>query len=407
VPELFIFNSAVIGNMPKQDHTNLTSILKNLHIPEGRPFIVNEDGMPDRHLDKFFDYLSGPARRSANTWKSYASQIILFIRFMEVQGKGWKEATKEDLNTYYMVRTSGDFQNTPPISGNSWNLAAAALIHLFEFAKDSGIINDVPFSYRRSKASLFRSTTNDIKTADLYTKFTPEQINFISIENYKQKWRPLLSNGLHAQRNLALTDLLISSGLRISEALNLKIHNIPDPDSQAYAGRKTVSIKVIGKGKKSRLVRIPKKIIRAIKFYIDEDRELISQRCKSKKKKASEYLFLANTGNRLSVRSAQSLFKKKSNKVEIRLTPHGCRHTFAIYQLEAMIKKMASNLIELKKSGSDAYRQLLNDPLRELQQLLGHSNISTTYIYLDFLEESEALVDESLADWTNWESENG
>ena len=68
---------------------------------------------------------------------------------------------------------------------------------------------------------------------------------------------------------------------------------------------------------------------------------------------------------------------------------------------------MAINLIELKKGGSNSYHQLLNDPLRELQKLLGHAGINTTYIYLNFLEDSEALVDESFADWTNWEQNSG
>ena len=72
-----------------------------------------------------------------------------------------------------------------------------------------------------------------------------------------------------------------------------------------------------------------------------------------------------------------------------------------------MIKRMAKNLKVLREGGADAYRQILNDPLRDLQRLMGHSHTTSTYIYLDFLEESEALVDESLADWTNWENDNG
>lgn len=405
--ELFFFSNDIVRNLPNKELSKLTPILHNLLIPESRPFILRGDGMIDEDLDKFFDYLASPSRRSPNTWKAYASQIIVFIRFMEAQGKHWKKATKEDLNRYYMVRTTGDFQNTKPIKGTSWNLVAAALVHLYEFSKYSGLISEVPFNYRKSKASLYRRATVNAGIPDLRTKDSSEIINFISIDNYKNKWRPELIKGQNSQRNLALTDLLISSGLRISEALALKVHNISDPDCQAYVGRKTITIKITGKGGKSRNVRIPKRIIRAIRFYIDEERELIIQQCKEKKIKVSENVFIARSGNNLSARSVQSIFQEKSKITKIKLTPHGCRHTFAVYQLEAMIKRMAINLIELKKGGSNSYHQLLNDPLRELQKLLGHAGINTTYIYLNFLEDSEALVDESFADWTNWEQNSG
>ncbi|QNF19051.1 tyrosine-type recombinase/integrase [Aeromonas jandaei] len=156
---------------------------------------------------------------------------------------------------------------------------------------------------------------------------------------------------------------------------------------------------------------MPKRIVRAIRFYCDEERAEILTRAKSdhtrkKSPKQSSKIFLARTGRPLSSRTVESFFAAISSRAGIRLTPHGCRHSFAIYQLDAMIKRMAQNLRELRENGSDAYRQILNDPLRELQKLLGHSHISTTYIYLDFLEDSEALVDESLGDWTKWENEN-
>jgi integrase/recombinase XerC len=199
--------------------------------------------------------------------------------------------------------------------------------------------------------------------------------------------------------------------LRISEALNLEIHQIPDPDSQRYAGRKGVTVRVVGKGKKARNVLLPKRVIRAIRFYIEEERaevlEHVRTRAGKRPAKQPTKLFLARTGKPLSSRTVESLFASISKKTGIRLTPHGCRHSYAVYQLEAMIKRMAKNLKVLREGGADAYRQILNDPLRDLQRLLGHSYITSTYIYLDFLEESEALVEESLEDWTNWENENG
>ena len=59
---------------------------------------------------------------------------------------------------------------------------------------------------------------------------------------------------------------------------------------------------------------------------------------------------------------------------------------------------------DLKREGAGAYRQIILDPMRTLQRLLGHSDIGSTYIYLDFLEEAEAMIDETLDAWTQWES---
>lgn len=406
MPELYIFERDVLEALPARERSKYRGLLKTALIPNGRPFFLSSEGIPIRELDGFCNYLLDPRRASVKTWATYAGQISIFLRYMEAQGKDWKLAVKDDIKKYYRVRTTGEFQHGPVLKGQSWNVAKTAIVHLYEYAIEAGLIDKVPFSYRKSKAT-FGSL--EAMTSDLNAKFTPTPINFISIGQYKGIFRPYLANRDNSQRNLVLVDLLITVGLRISEALSLQAHQIPDPDNVAYAGRKSVSMRVVGKGKKARNVRVPKRILRNIHFYIDEDRNQACQRCLKNRRstKLPTQLFLSETGTQLSARSVQSFFNKASAATSIRLTPHGCRHTFAVYQLEAMIKRMAKNLKELNQSGADAYRQVMNDPLRQLQLLLGHSHISTTYIYLDFLEESEALVDDSLADWTDWESSRG
>ena len=404
--ELHFFDPELFDALPRAERAKYTTLAKSASIPAGRPFFILRNGLPDRDLDGYCAYLLDPRRRSSNTWKTYASQVAVFLRFMTAQNKSWKDATKDDLRAYYQVRSTGAFQVGPAIKGQSWNIAASAIVHLYEYALEAGLIQSLPFKYRKAK-KIFGNNTE--KTSDLLARANPEPINFISITNYKFQWRPLLSQERNSQRNLALSDLLITTGLRISEALSLQVHQLPDPDNIAYAGKKSVAIRVVGKGSKPRRVLVPKRILRAIRFYIEEDREVALAALLKKRKKAkpSSQVFLSQTGTPLSVRSVERFFEKISSKVRIRLTPHGGRHTFAVYQLEAMIKRMALNLRELKQGGADAYRQILNDPLRQLQLLLGHKSLSSTYIYLDFLEESEALVDESLNDWSNWEKHDG
>lgn len=407
MPQLFYFDKSIFDELPKVELTKYKTLFKNVVVPNGRPFFLGDNGLPDRDLDGFWNYLLSPNRMSSITWATYANQTAVYLRYMEAQDKSWKVATKEDLDLYYIVRTTGEYQNRPALKGQSWNVAKCAIVHLYEYALEKGLIDTLPFKYRKSKAQFGGKSS---MTADLAAKFTPEPINFIRITQYKNIWRPILLKGQNSQRNLALTDLLISVGLRISEALGLHVHQIPDPEDKKYAGRKSVTIRVVGKGRKPRNVPIPKRVIRAIRNYIDEEREDVIDRIRKRKdkpKKVPTNVFLSRLGNSLSERTVETFFEKISKVTGIKLTPHGCRHTYAVYQLEAMIKRMAKNLKRLRETGADAYRQILNDPLRELQKLLGHSSITSTYIYLDFLEETEALVDESLADWTNWEDENG
>lgn len=405
--ELLFFDRAVLEQLQKAESLQFLDVLRRVVIPSGRPFFLDANGLPDKDLEGFCNYLLTPGRKSVKTWRTYAVQISVFLRFMTAQGKEWKDAERNDLNLYYIVRTSGEFQNSQKLSPRSWNVAAVAIVHLYEYAHDQGLIEKLPFKYRKTMASFAVKTA---MTPDLSAKFTPEQINFISLKNYKTIWRPHFIARRNTQRNLALVDLLISVGLRISEALNLMINQIPNPDDKIYADRKSVTIRVVGKGCKARMIRIPKQIVRAIRFYVEEDRANIINKLyfgKELKSKLPKLIFITEKGLPLQARSVQDLFMKVSNATGLKLTPHGCRHTFAVYQLEAMIKRMSMNLKELQEKGSDAYRQILNDPLRELQRLLGHSHITSTYIYLDFLDECEALVDESLADWVNWSGSNG
>lgn len=403
--ELHFFDPEILNLLPDAERSTYEELGKAAFIPKGRPFFINSHGLPDSDLDGFCDYLLHPSRGSRLTWKTYATQVSIYLRFLDSQGKSWKEVTNSDLKNYYFVRTSGEFQLGPSIKGQSWNVAKSALVHLYEYALEAGLITKLPFRYRQSGTLFGR---NYVLSPDLSAKSYPEPLNFISIQQYKKIWRVSLVHGRNAQRNLAMTDLLITVGLRISEALSLKLNQLPDPDSTIHDGKNSVPLRVVGKGRKARMVLVPKRILRSILFYIDEERRTaIAVRAKTHPyEESSDSVFLSQKGTPLSARTLQSLFKSISKRVNIHFTPHGCRHTFAVYQLEAMIKRMAINLRELRERGADAYRQILLDPLRQLQLLLGHSSISTTYIYLDFLEESEALVDASLNDWSNWESES-
>lgn len=145
-------------------------------------------------------------------------------------------------------------------------------------------------------------------------------------------------------RNKAMVELLYATGLRISELINLKINNINF--DQDY-------IKTLGKGSKERIVPIGDYAKYYLKLY------LCNYRNSFLKNKESDYIFISNQGKKMTRQTFFLLLKKlaKEKGIITDFSPHTLRHSFATHLL---------------KYGAD---------LRSIQELLGHSSISTTQIY--------------------------
>lgn len=154
-----------------------------------------------------------------------------------------------------------------------------------------------------------------------------------------------------SSRNKAILELMYATGLRISEVISLEFKNI-DYDE--------CIIRVMGKGSKERIVPVNDYAIRYLKEYIDNYRpELV-------KNEINNYIFLNNHGRML---TRQGIFKMIKNYAALKnikktIGPHTLRHTFATHLLE---------------NGAD---------LRVIQELLGHSDISTTQIYTHLTKEA-------------------
>lgn len=146
-------------------------------------------------------------------------------------------------------------------------------------------------------------------------------------------------------RDKTIILMMYSSGLRISEVVNVKLNDLNLSDS---------FISVIGKGNKQRVIPFGEKALSMLNIYINE------YRSKFLKKKNSEgYLFLNNRGGRLSRVSIWKIIKKHSRILNNHknITPHVFRHSFATHLIEG---------------GAD---------LRAVQMMLGHTDITTTQIY--------------------------
>jgi len=142
-------------------------------------------------------------------------------------------------------------------------------------------------------------------------------------------------------RDRAILELLYSSGLRVTELTSLDISDINMKESL---------VRVKGKGRKERILPIGSKAMEAVQNYLPERISI---------KKKSSALFLNNRGGRLTQRSVRRILIDYSKMINLKkdLSPHTLRHTFATHLLH---------------EGAD---------LRSIQELLGHSSLSTTQKY--------------------------
>ena len=139
---------------------------------------------------------------------------------------------------------------------------------------------------------------------------------------------------------IAIIELIYSSGLRVSEATNVKLDDFEDNRN---------FLRVLGKGSKTRLVPVGQYANDAISAWLEKRNSIHSE---------SKYLFLNLRGKKISTRSVQERIRKISVIQGLPpVNPHMLRHSFATHLLES--------------SGD----------LRSIQELLGHSSLSTTQIY--------------------------
>tara|TARA_S200000501_G_C20866708_1_gene762232 strand:+ start:3772 stop:4668 length:897 start_codon:yes stop_codon:yes gene_type:complete len=141
-------------------------------------------------------------------------------------------------------------------------------------------------------------------------------------------------------RDMAIVEVMYSSGLRVSETVNINIADFEED---------MTFLRVLGKGSKTRLVPMGRFAVTAINNWLTERVKIVAN---------TDALFLNSKGTRLTVRSVQLRLKKMAVKQGLPpIHPHMLRHSFATHMLES--------------SGD----------LRTIQELLGHSSLSTTQIY--------------------------
>ena len=264
----------------------------------------------------YLEYLDKIRGLSKNTTLSYRRDLEKFGSFLLKE----KISTYEQINSDTCSRWIGDLYLNE-IDAKSIQRHISSLKGFFSFLIKNNIVINSPMS----------NIVSPKVTKKLPNVLSPEEIEILV------SFSPKSTQDF---RDIAIIELIYSSGLRVSEATNVKLDDFEDNRS---------FLRILGKGSKTRLVPVGHFANDAISNWL-EKRNTIHSR--------SKYLFLNLRGKKISTRSVQERIKKISVTQGLPpVNPHMLRHSFATHLLES--------------SGD----------LRSIQELLGHSSLSTTQIY--------------------------
>ncbi len=270
-------------------------------------------------LEGFLNFIYYQKGYSENTVNAYRQDLERFLKYLSTKGIGIEDVTREDIMDYLI------YLRILRLSPTTVSRHLASLKMFFRYLTYKNILKkDVISLIRFPKLPQRLPRVLSMEEVSRLLEFSPK--NYIEI------------------RDKAILELFYGSGLRVSELINLRFSDINLYEMFVHA---------FGKGKKERLIPFGKMAKDAIERYLRESRP------KFPKASSTNYLFLSKKGGSLTRQAVFYIVKKyaKLQGIGEWVTPHTLRHSFATHLLEG---------------GAD---------LKILQEMLGHSDISTTQIY--------------------------
>jgi integrase/recombinase XerD len=274
----------------------------------------------EKTLDGFITYLHNVKKKSENTVLSYNRDLTKFIKYLRTNKiTSLDKVEEKDLEKYIKELNDNGFKSAT-VSRNIASLKA-----FFHYLNNEGVLSNDPT--KSLKSPKIEKKIPEILTTDEVFALL-EQPSGDSPKEIRDK---------------AMLELLYATGIRVSELINLEVSDV---------NLKTSSI-LCRDGSKSRTIPYGKKAKDALTRYLEGSREAIVDN------KESTILFANCSGQKMSRQGFWKLIKHYAKKagIESDITPHTLRHSFAAHLVE---------------NGAD---------LRSVQEMLGHSDISTTQIY--------------------------
>ena len=448
-----------VEGVPVDLSVSLTEAAGRIGLMDGMPFFLDRDGSYLHEVNRFFRACPTMGVRSRHSLRAYAHDIFVWIRFLE-ERRGGKQLWRADYNDVIAFHHARRLSDAPfRISASSWNRAIAALDKLYRWALEEGLIASSPFRYdqffRHGHGRGAPKVVEGNRARERAAR--PHDMQFVDIGRYlafrdiglrgrlpdgseDPAW-----SGRNGERNAVFAELLVTTGMRLGEAGSLIIDELPRLTSDSPRILLFDLPGAITKGERPRRIRLPRRVLKLIGDYCDIERHVAAakappppvvpfvlssdgcnaingsgrrvaltrlrpqdrQRLLRSPDGMPEHasLWLTERGQPVSSGTWEVAFRRASQRcqifgLDVTVTPHMLRHTFAVNMLSMLIREQVGAIFNPTDAHGAAYRQMLGDPLRHLQHLLGHTNITSTYIYLDSLAEAQELVDAAADRWT-------
>jgi site-specific recombinase XerD len=260
--------------------------------------------------------------------------------------------------------------------------------------------------------------------------------------------------GRNGERNALFAELLITTGLRLQEAASLLMCELPSADAVPDRNARSVPFRLAAaaaKGARGREIRLPLRLLRQLNDYRLIEREnSLARSCRDSARRiqrpmlasscerrairlangaaggkisvdrltpperarlveaetgAPLALWLTEGGRPMPMPSWEAVFTRASQRCrrfgfDLDVTPHMLRHSFAVHMLALLLREQIGWVVcERSQFLGSAYRRLIGDPLLKLQRLMGHRRVESTYIYLDHIEDAQAIVDAAVGNF--------
>jgi len=382
---------------------------------------------------------------SPRTWKKYAQALKSWLEFLARAGVhpfGAREDLRLALSSFSEFRFSGPLDAR--WDGATWNQSINTVARFYQWAEEAGHCNVVPFTYAvaqrytESGAHTIRRNTATVRLAKPHVSLKYLEPDFRDIflkalAGLRPDGEPDTFRGHHLGRNAAMGKLVVSSGTRAQEFTHLLRYELPQTP------RRNSGIPVpfplsgqITKGRKPRMTWTDYEALAEMWQYIDLDRAGVAAGCPYvpgrrlgeplvvsepdweggrvngrrqswRRLTLAERLRLVGEDGSPGVIALQSggtpftdwgtLFRRTSERIrrdfEPRfpvVSPHVLRHTFAMETLERLVRgyyqRAAALVMDTDENAALALYLTKQDPLMVLRDLLGHSSVTTTEIYV-------------------------
>lgn len=269
------------------------------------------------YIDLFLTYMKSERGATVNTLKAYEKDLKQFLSFIREENLEIHSISRDSVRDFIVLLTESRYNK------NSIIRKLSTLRRFYTFMVKRGFMNENPL------VSLFSPKQEKILPNFLTQSEMERLIESIPLD---------IPLGI---RDRAIIEMLYSTGVRIGELVQLNLSDIKD--------NRQILIK--GKGNKERIVFLGDYAIKSLKRYLEEVRPKLVKDIRERA------LFLSRFGTRLTCRSIERMMEKYGIQLGRDISPHTIRHSFATHLLE---------------NGAD---------LRAVQELLGHSDLSTTQKY--------------------------